>query len=90
MSDAVFDKIMEDIIALKISAYASGLPAFFDAENMSQEQLDAISKVFGFLHTQKEETIRNTLLQMSRLPLKQPKHLKALISAMSEESRSTL
>lgn len=73
MSDAVFDKIMEDIIALKISAYASGLPAFFDAENMSQEQLDAISKVFGFLHTQKEETIRNTLLQMSRLPLKQPK-----------------
>ena len=73
MSDTILDKILEDINALKIGAYATGLPAFIDAEAMSPEQLEALSKVFDFCHQKKDETIRNTLLKMSRLPLKEPK-----------------
>ena len=73
MNDAVFETIHTDISALKIGAYAAGLNAFLDSEGVSREQLDAISKVFHYLHAQKEETIRSTLLQMSRLPLKEPK-----------------
>lgn len=73
MNENLYELIKEDIDALKINAYANGLSRFFDEENMSSEQLEAISKVFGYLHKQKEETIRSTLLKMSRLPLKEPK-----------------
>lgn len=73
MSDYYFDQINADIDALRINAYTNGLFNFIDSEAMSQDQLDAIAKVFHYLHTQKEETIRNTLLKMSRLPLKEPK-----------------
>lgn len=73
MSKTFYDQISSDIEALKISAYANGLYNFIDSEAMNPEQLEAIGKVFEFLHRQKEETIRNTLLKMSRLPLKEPK-----------------
>jgi len=73
MSKTFYEQIGSDIEALKIAAYANGLYNFIDTEAMTTEQLDAIAKVFGFLHSQKEETIRNTLLKMSRLPLKEPK-----------------
>lgn len=73
MTDTVLDKINADIDALKISAYSSGLSAYIDAQDMTEDQLSALSKVFSYLHYQKEETIRNTLLKMSRLPLKEPK-----------------
>lgn len=73
MSNTVYDQINLDIEALKIAPYANGLFNFIDSEAMNTEQLEAISKVFEFLHEQKEETIRNTLLKMSRLPLKEPK-----------------
>ena len=73
MNNTVLDRILADIDALKIGVYAAGLSAFIDAEAMNQEQLDGLSKVFDFLHQKKDETIRNTLLKMSRLPLKEPK-----------------
>ena len=72
MSD-VFSRINEDIDALKIGAYAGGLMSLLDSEAMSPAQLDAVALVFDHLRRQKEETIRNTLLKMSRLPLKEPK-----------------
>ena len=73
MSNTIIDRILSDIEALKISPYAVGLPAFIDAEAMTSEQLDALAKVFDFCHQKKDETIRNTLLKMSRLPMKEPK-----------------
>lgn len=73
MSDTILDKINADIEALKISPYAVGLSSYIDAEGMDEKQLEALKKVFDYLHQQKEETIRSTLLKMSRLPLKDPK-----------------
>lgn len=72
MSD-VFSRINADIDSLKIGAYTSGLMALLDSESMSPEQLESVAIVFDHLRKQKEETIRNTLLKMSRLPLKEPK-----------------
>ena len=69
----VFSRISADIDALKINAYSNGLMALLDSEAMSTEQLEAVALVFDHLRNQKEETIRNTLLTMSRLPLKEPK-----------------
>ena len=69
----VFSRISADIDALKINAYSNGLMALLDSEAMSAEQLEAVALVFDHLRNQKEETIRNTLLKMSRLPLKEPK-----------------
>ncbi len=71
MSD-VFSRINADIDSLKIGAYTSGLMALLDSESMSPEQLESVAIVFDHLRKQKEETIRNTLLKMSRLPLKEP------------------
>lgn len=73
MTEPSFERIRQCIEILKINAYAGDLAGFFDAENMSAEELEAISKVFEHLCQQKEETIRHTLLKMSRLPLKEPK-----------------
>lgn len=69
----VFSRISADIDSLKINAYTNGLMALLDSEAMSPEQLEAVALVFSHLRNQKEETIRNTLLKMSRLPLKEPK-----------------
>lgn len=69
----VFSRINADIESLKINAYTNGLMALLDSESMSQDQLEAVALVFDHLRFQKEETIRNTLLKMSRLPLKEPK-----------------
>lgn len=73
MIDDVFSRINSDIDSLKIGAYTGGLMALLDSEAVSSDQLEAIAMVFDHLRSQKEETIRNTLLKMSRLPLKAPK-----------------
>lgn len=73
MTDISVDKICKCTEMLKINAYAGDLAGFLNRENMSPDDLAAISKVFEHLCQQKEETIRHTLLKMSRLPLKEPK-----------------
>lgn len=73
MNDSVIESIRDHAEELKIGTYTSNLPAFIDSENMSLEQLEAVDKVLGHLCDQKKETIVETLLKMSRLPLKEPK-----------------
>lgn len=73
MNESVFEKILRCTDELKVSTYAGKLASFIDDENMSPEQIDAVSRVFEHLCEQKNETIINTLLKMSRLPLKEPK-----------------
>ncbi|WP_205407931.1 MULTISPECIES: ATP-binding protein [Acidaminococcus] len=72
----VFSRLTADIESLKISAYTNGLWDLLDSKAMSADQLEAIALVFDHLRFEKEETIRNTLLKMSRLPLKEPKTFK--------------
>ena len=69
MTDSVIDRIQACIEELKLTPYSARLPAFLEAENMSPVQLDAVYKVLAHLSEQKNETIVQTLLKMSRLPL---------------------
>lgn len=73
MTESVIEKIQECTDALKLTSYAGRLPMFLETESMSPDQLDAIYKVLYHLSEQKNETIVQTLLKMSRLPLKEPK-----------------
>lgn len=56
MGDTSIDKIYKCIEALKINAYAGDLAGFLDAENMSPEEIHAISRMLEHLCQQKEET----------------------------------
>lgn len=73
MTESVIEKIQECTDALKLTSYAGRLPMFLETESMSPDQLDAVYKVLSHLREQKNETIIQTLLKMSRLPLKEPK-----------------
>lgn len=73
MTETVIDRIKESIDALKLTSYAGRLPSFFEEACLSPDQLDAVYKVLAHLSEQKNETIIQTLLKMSRLPLKEPK-----------------
>ena len=73
MNESVSESIRMHTDELKIGTYASNLPGFIDTENMTMEQLEAVDKVLGHLCDQKKATIVETLLKMSRLPLKEPK-----------------
>lgn len=73
MTESVIEKIQECTDALKLTSYAGRLPMFLETESMSPDQLEAVYKVLSHLREQKNETIIQTLLKMSRLPLKEPK-----------------
>lgn len=69
----VFDAIQLSAKALKIDAYATDVAEFAEEKEFNKEQLEAIAELFGHLKDRRDETIVNTLLKMSRLPLKEPK-----------------
>lgn len=73
MSESAFERIQASISALNIDKYAAGLNGYLDAQNMNPEQLESICGVLEYLQKQKNEAIIETLLKMSRLPLKEPK-----------------
>ena len=72
MSDVFYD-IQMSAKALKIDAYASDVASFVGEREFSKEQLVAIAELLRHLKDRRDETIVNTLLKMSRLPLKEPK-----------------
>ena len=73
MSDMAFEKIQECCKYLKIDLYAAELARYAEDASLSLEQIAAVEGVFSYLQERKEESIVNTLLKMSRLPLKEPK-----------------
>lgn len=58
---------------LKIDLYATELARYAEDSSFTAEQIKAVEDVFSYLCNRKEESIVNTLLKMSRLPLKEPK-----------------
>jgi len=73
MNDSVFEQIHASAKVLGIDLCTSELAAFADQQEFSSEDLDSVCKVFDYLRQKKEEAVINTLLRMSRLPLKEPK-----------------
>ena len=73
MSESVFDQILKNGQSLGIGAYMSGIAGFAAEHGYSPEQLAAVQEVLALIESVHEETVVNSLLGMSRLPLKQPK-----------------
>ena len=70
---SVFDRIGSSCQSLKIDLSTSEIAVFAENNALSQEQLDAISGIFDYLEEKKRQTVIETLLRLSRLPLKMPK-----------------
>jgi DNA replication protein DnaC len=73
MTESTFEKIQADAQILKIDLTAGEIAAFAEEQKMSPADLAAVEKIFTYARSRKEENIVNTLLKLSRLPLKEPK-----------------
>ena len=73
MNNSSFEMIQNCCKFLKIDLYATELARYAEDSSFTAEQIKAVEDVFSYLRNRKEESIVNTLLKMSRLPLKEPK-----------------
>ena len=73
MDDSLFDQIQVDAKYLNIDLCSQEAAQLAIDHKMSDESVLAISQVFSNLREKKTETIVNTQLRLSRLPLKEPK-----------------
>ena len=70
---SVFDRISDCCQSLKVDLTSSEMAVFADSRSLTQEQLDAVAGIFDYLEEKKRQTVIETLLRLSRLPLKVPK-----------------
>ena len=70
---SVFDRIGDSCKYLNVDLSPSEMAVFSDNNNLSREQLDAVAEIFNYLAEKKHHTVIETLLRLSRLPLKVPK-----------------
>lgn len=70
---SVFDRIGDSCKSLNVDLSPSEMAVFADNNNLSQQQLDAVAGIFCYLEEKKHQTVIETLLRLSRLPLKVPK-----------------
>lgn len=73
MDNSLFDKIQADAKYLSLDFNAQEAAQLALDNNMTEETVQAINKVFNYLKEKKTETIISTQLRLSRLPLKEPK-----------------
>lgn len=73
MSDSPFEFVEDCSKTLRLDFSSAELALLAEENNFSPETLEAIQNVFGYMKQKKVDTIVNTLLKMSRLPLKTPK-----------------
>jgi len=73
MTDNIFDQITASAEILGISLYTAGLPNYVYEQNMSEENLSVLARTLEHLATLKNQSVVETLLKLSRLPLKSPK-----------------
>ncbi len=73
MEPSVYECIAQSCKTLKIDLTSAEMASLADQGGFSQEQLSAVSDVFTYLEAKKQQTIVDTLLRLSRLPVKVPK-----------------
>lgn len=69
MSEDIYEEIQGYAEHLKLNAYTKGLASFVDDEKMGPQDLVTIRKVFEYLSRCKKETMIETLLRMSHMPV---------------------
>ena len=73
MDNSLFDAIGTDAKYLKLDICPQEVAQIALDNNMSEETVQGITAVFSYLRDKKTDTIINTQLRLSRLPLKEPK-----------------
>lgn len=73
MNGTVYTEVEEMCRLLRLDLSADEFAAFVEREGFTPGQTAAIGAMFRHLGDKKNETIINTLLKMSRLPIKDPK-----------------
>ncbi len=89
MNNSFFEQIHESAKYLGLDLCAHEMAQLAMEQQLTDESIQAISETFAYLKQKKTESIVSTLLRLSRLPLKEPKHLKVLISDSFMGSRLT-
>ena len=94
MDDPLFEQIQADAKYLNLDFCAQEAAQLAMDLEMSDESIHAVSEVFSYLKEKKVETIVNTQLRLSRLPLKEPKSFEnfdfSLIHGKQVEALKTL
>ena len=70
---STYENIAESCKTLKIDLSASEVAMYAETHTLSQDQLTAIERLFAALEEKKQQTTIDTLLRLSRLPVKAPK-----------------
>ena len=70
---SVFDRIEACCKSLRLDMSASEAASFVEKNGTTPEQLGAIVDILTYLDAKKHESVINTLLRLSRLPVKVPK-----------------
>ena len=70
MTDFSFDKLDVSFKTLKLDITSTEMAAFAEEQGLNNSQLEALQEVFDYLHHKKIQTTIDTMLRMSRLPLK--------------------
>lgn len=73
MTDNIFEQIAASAAVLGIDTYTTALPQYAHEENLSEENLSMLAQTFEHLAMLKNQSVVETLLKLSRLPLKNPK-----------------
>ncbi len=73
MEPSVYEMIEQSCNVLRVDLSGDEMALFSNNKGLSQEQLDAIGELFHYLEEKKHDTVIETLLRLSRLPLKAPK-----------------
>ena len=73
MDESLFDAIQSDAKYLNLDISSQEAAQLALEHSMSEETVQAITRVFAYLKEKKTETIISTQLRLSRLPLKEPK-----------------
>ncbi len=73
MDEIIYDRITSDAGTLHVDFSGKELAALAVRENFGEDQLQAVGKVFDYMAEKKHSTVIQTLLKLSRLPLKDPK-----------------
>ena len=73
MTETVFEAVEKSCQVLKLDFSSAELAIMAQEQELTPEQLQAVSMVLDHLRQKKVDTTIQTLLKMSRLPLKDPK-----------------
>ncbi len=73
MGSSVYELIGRSCKALKLDLSVDEMATFSCDNGLSHEQLGAIESLFTYLEEKKYRTVIETLLRLSRLPIKVPK-----------------